>query len=174
MKPPFLLAVFLGLAAAGSPLARAAGSPRAEVIFDHPERFTDVKDQTEPTDKGRQAILRELTNFIVREADRRVPAGYKLTLIFSDIDLAGDFEPWRGPQFDSVRIIKPIYPPDLKFSYMLTDIAGRMVAEGEENIRDLAFDLRSPLDNQDSLRYEKGMIADWMRARMREVQTARS
>jgi hypothetical protein len=174
MKPTAVLAVFLGLVAASPRSALAADAGRAEVIFDHPERFTDVKDQTDPTDKGRQAILKELSDFIVREASHRVPAGYKLTVIFGDIDLAGDFEPWRGPQFDSVRIIKPIYPPDLKFSYMVTDIAGRMVAEGDENIRDLAFDLRSPLDEHDPLRYEKGMIADWMRARMREVQTSRS
>ena len=40
-----------------------------------------------------------------------VPEGDKLTITFTDIDLAGDFEPWRGPQWDEVRIVKAIYPP---------------------------------------------------------------
>jgi hypothetical protein len=174
MKLALLFAGMLSLLAGPLSAMAAADAPRAVVIFDHPERFTDVKDRSYPTDKGREGILATLRDFLVHQAAYQVPAGYQLTLTFTDIDLAGEFEPWRGPQFGDVRIIKPIYPPDFKFTYVLTDIAGRVVRQGQENIRDLGFDLRSTLDNQDPLRYEKSILADWMRSRMREVRTTRS
>jgi hypothetical protein len=172
MKHAILLMGALGLAAVGS--LSAAAAPRAEVIFDHPENFTDVKDQFTPTDKGRDAILKALRDFIVREAGYHVPAGCRLTLTFTDVDLAGDFEPWRGPDFDEIRIVRDIYPPEFKFAYVLTDPAGRVVKQGREDLRDLAFQMRVTLDHQDPLRYEKSMLSDWLRASLRGVKTAGS
>jgi hypothetical protein len=170
MKRTILMMGALGLMAAG--LLRAAAAPRAEVIFDHPENFTDAKDQFTPTDKGRDAILKALREFIVREAGYHVPAGCQLTLTFTDVDLAGDFEPGRGPGFDEIRIVRAIYPPEFKFAYLLTDPAGRVVKQGQEDLRDLAFQMRATLDVQDPLRYEKSMLSDWLRTSLRGVKTA--
>jgi hypothetical protein len=174
MKPTLLLACVLGLTAWGAPRVVAAAAPRAEVIFDHPEKFADVRDQYVPTEKGREGILGSLRDFIVREAGRRVPAGCKLTLTFTDIRLAGDFEPWRGPRFEDIRIVRSIYPPDFKFTYVLTDPAGREIKRGREDILDMAFEFRRTLDEQDPLRYEKAMLSDWMRTALRGVRTAGS
>jgi Protein of unknown function (DUF3016) len=170
MKRTILLMGALGLLAAGS--LSAAAAPRAEVIFDHPENFTDAKDQFTPTDKGRDAILKALREFIVREAGYQVPAGYQLMLTFTDVDLAGDFEPWRGPDFDEIRIVREIYPPEFKFTYVLTDPAGRLVKQGRADLRDPAFQMRSTLDDQDPLRYEKSMLSDWLRTSLRGAKTA--
>ena len=89
--------------------------------------------------------------------------GCKLTVTFTDIDLAGEFEPWRGPQFDEVRIVKDIYPPGFKFAYTLTDANGKVLKEGTENIRDMNFQMRLLIDTNDTLRYEKDILTDWMR-----------
>ena len=72
--------VLLGLAA---PLAlRAAevakASARTDVVFEQPEKFTDVKDSDFGTDKGRDAILERLRESIVERADKALPAGQKL------------------------------------------------------------------------------------------------
>jgi hypothetical protein len=77
-------------------------------------------------------------------------------------NLAGDYEPWRGPQFSDVRIVKSIYAPRFKFSFKVTDAAGKTVKEGNEDIRDLAFDMRLTLDRQDPLRFEKDILKDWI------------
>ena len=77
--------------------ADAPKSPRTEVIFDHPEKFTDVKNASCPSDKGRDGILEQLRGHLVSRADSYIPEGCKLSITFTDIDLAGDFEPWRGP-----------------------------------------------------------------------------
>jgi hypothetical protein len=81
---------------------------------------------------------------------------------FADIDLVGEYEPWRGPQFSDVRIVKSIYPPRFKFAYKITDAAGKTVKEGKEELRDLAFDMRLTIDRQDPLRYEKDILKDWI------------
>ena len=159
-----LTLVLLGLAA---PLAlRAAevakASARTDVVFEQPEKFTDVKDSDFGTDKGRDAILERLRESIVERADKALPAGQKLVITFTDIDLAGEYEPWRGPQFSDVRIVKSIYPPRLKFSYKITDAAGQAVKDGKEDLRDLAFEMRLTADRQDTLRYEKDILRDWI------------
>ena len=101
-----------------------------------------------------------------------MPAGDKLTLTFTDIDLAGDFEPWHGGRFDEIRIIKEIYPPDFKFTYVLTDRTGQVIKQGSEDIRDMAFGMRVDIDRNDALRYEKAVLSDWMRSCLRGVRTA--
>jgi hypothetical protein len=168
MNTSRLLAALGGLMVAGVGAAHAATTTaRAEVIFDHPEKFTDVKDSTMPSDKGTAAILATLSDYLILQAKYFVPAGSKLTLTFTDIDLAGEFEPWRGPDFDDIRIVKPIYPPHFKFHFALADATGRVISEGQEDLLDMAFDSRITLDRQDPLRYEKEILKDWMRRQLR-------
>ena len=61
-----------------------------------------------------------------------------------------------------MRIVKSIYPPRLNFSYKITDAAGKTVKEGKEDLRDLAFEMRLTSDRQDTLRYEKDILRDWI------------
>jgi hypothetical protein len=174
MKALRLLSIALGLSAACALHAADAArpGPRTEVIFDHPENFTDVKDGEFETDKGRDAILARIRDYLVKRTASLLPEGDRLTVTFTDIDLAGDFEPWRGPWWSDVRIVKPIYPPAFKFSYAVTDPSGRVVKQGSEDIRDLDFQMRSTLDASDSLRYEKDILDDWARSTLRDLKKA--
>ena len=63
------------------------------------------------SDSDRDAILESLQLFLNEQIPHYVAAAQKLTITFNDIDMAGDFEPWRGPDASHVRIIKEIYPP---------------------------------------------------------------
>ncbi|MGC4071324.1 MAG: DUF3016 domain-containing protein [Nibricoccus sp.] len=82
----------------------------------------------------------------------------------SDIDLAGDFEPWRGPQFTDVRVVKDLYPPRVNLSFKLTDASGTVVKEGERQLRNLSFQMTAtPAFSSDSLRYEKALLDNWLR-----------
>ena len=133
-----------------------------EVVFENPDHFTDIKDSALPTEKGQLEIINNLKEFIINEVNPYINDNQKLTIIFTDIDLAGDFETWRGPEWDNVRIVKSIYPPHLCFSWQIVDSAGLVVKKGTEDIRDLAFDMRVTLDKSDSLHIEKDMLKDWI------------
>jgi hypothetical protein len=173
MKTIRLFSAALGLLAAGALRASdPATPPRTEVIFVHPENFTDVKDSNTPTDKGRDAILADIRKHLVNRASSLVPEGYHLTITFTDIKLAGDFEPWRGPQWEDVRIVKDIYPPDFKFTYSVTGPSGQVVKSGSEDIRDMDFQMRLTLDTSDRLRYEKQILDDWAQKTLRDFRKA--
>jgi hypothetical protein len=167
MKTTRLLPIALGLAAALSLHAAdtAKTAPRTEVIFDHPENFTDVKDANLASDRGRDVILSRIRSHLVERTTPLLPDGDSLKITFTDVDLAGKYEPWHGSSLQEVRIIKDIYPPSFKFSYSVTDASGKVIKQGTEDIRDLDFQTRVAVgDSNDSLRYEKATLDDWARS----------
>jgi hypothetical protein len=170
---PIAVVVLAGCALA--PDSATKSPPRTTVVFDHPEKFTDVKDTYIPTDEGRDTILRHFREFLVSRCDPLLPEGYKLTITFTDIKLAGEYEPWHGAQWIDVRVIKAIYPPAFTFTYTVTDPTGRPVKQGSENILDVAFQMRllTPYDaSYDPLAYEKDILNDWARTTLRGLAKA--
>ena len=88
----------------------------------------------------------------------------------TDVDRAGDYEPWHGVQHQDVRIIRDIYPPRMTLQVRHFDASGALVSEGERKLSDMAFLIGpTPLNDSDPLRYEKRMIDSWLR---RELDTA--
>lgn len=178
MKPKyFLIAAALTLTA--MPLTKAAvqnpktpaAPPRAEVVFVAPEKFTDARDSYTGSDRGRDAILNQLREYVQDEAQRFVPADNRLYVSVTDVDMAGDFEPWRGPSWDEVRIVKDIYPPRIDLSFRLTDATGRVIKEGTRNLRDNTFLFHMTVQfRDDPLRHEKALIDDWFRGEFRGLK----
>jgi hypothetical protein len=162
-----LLALVVVLATLGCSLASdratAGRDSRVSVTFVEPERFTDVKDSVLGSDSGRAGLLAELEGFLRAAGARQVPAGLSLTIHVTDVDLAGEFEPGRGPQFDRVRIMREIYPPRIDLEFRLTDSQGTVVREGRRQLRDHLYLTRAALGDSDRLRYETDLLGDWLR-----------
>ena len=172
MKTPraFLISL-LGLAA-GLSLRGAADRPpeRVEIVFLEPEKFTDVRDSYMGSDKGRDYTLAQIGDYIRARASALVPEGMKLAITVTDVDLAGDFEPWHGARFDDVRIVKDIYPPRIALAFRLTDASGQVVKQGQRELRDLAFMMKLSIDRNDPLRHEKALLDDWLREDFRRAK----
>ncbi|MGH7995302.1 MAG: DUF3016 domain-containing protein [Opitutaceae bacterium] len=167
MKTTFFLGSALILAAAaplyGSlPPKVVYTSPKLEIVFQHPSKFSDIRDQYQPTDSGELNILDELHRALVRDANYDVPNGDRMTMTFTDIKLAGDFEPERGPNWGNVRIIRSVYVPYFNFTYRLMDGSGRVLRHGTVHLTDLNFQDRVMLNTSDPLRYEKDILRGWM------------
>ncbi|MFT3830633.1 MAG: DUF3016 domain-containing protein [Opitutaceae bacterium] len=156
------------LVALGQPLrSLAADEARATVTFENPEKFTDVKDSQSGTDKGRDHYLNELRKVVVEEAGRWLPAGQKLSMNFTDIDLAGDYLPSMAANRD-IRVMKDIYIPRMKFSYKITDAAGAVVKDGQESISDMNYlNVTRLVGRGEELFYDKEMLRDWLRKTLR-------
>ncbi len=155
-----LLALCLGFSGA----AASAADSRLEVIFNQPEKFRDVKEDDAGFDKDRDAILEDLKDHLDGAIKYHVPEGQKLTITFNDIDMAGDFEPWRGSQYNSVRIVKDIYPPRILLTFKLVDATGAVLKEGDRKLFDNAFLMKmSSGFATDPLRHEKTLLDDWLR-----------
>jgi hypothetical protein len=166
-----ILAALLGVAGAGSAFGRgpATTSPesRVSVVFVEPQTFTDVK----VTRWGGNSanLLDELQQFMRATGEARVPAGLRLEIRVTDIRLAGNIEPGRGPRLDNVRIVRSIYPPCIKLEFRVTDGKGAVVKEGKRELTDAAFLMRDPWPTDDYLRYEKNLLRDWFRAEFRSL-----
>lgn len=170
MKTKSAVAALL-LAVASAPVlpaestVSAEAGARVEVTYVNPEKFTDVKDSATFDERGRDDILALLKEFLVERAAKQLPEGQRLSVTITDVDMAGDFEPWRGPKFDDVRIVKDIYPPGVHLSFKVMDASGAVVKEGAHKLRDLSFQMGAvPTFTSDSLRYEKALLDNWLRS----------
>ena len=155
------------LAAVGCSVAadRAATPPdsRVSVTFVQPERFTDVRDSLLASPKGTADLLAEIDRYLHTVGARYVPAGLTLDVRITNIDLAGEFEPWRGPQFDRVRIMRDVYPPRFALEFRLTDARGAVVKEGQRVLLDQLYLSAAALNNGDPLYYDKLLLGAWLR-----------
>ena len=164
---PFVLFAALAIVGVGTVLALdpVKGPSRVEVVFFEPEKFTDVRDAYMGSDKGRDSTLELLKDYLTMSGVRGLLPGQKLAITFTDVDLAGDFEPWRGGQWGDVRIVKDIYPPRISLAFRLTDAAGAVVNEGKRDLRDMAFMMKLTMGfRDDALRHEKALLDDWLSA----------
>lgn len=171
----FILVTVLGVLSAV--VASAAPTPapartiaRADVVFFEPKKFTDVRDSS-MGDYERTTYLDQIRDHLLEQAKYYVPEGHQLSVTFTDIDMAGDFEPWRGPRFDDIRIVKDIYPPRMVLAFRLVDAEGHVVKEGKRDLRDLAFMMKITMTfRDDSVRHEKALIDDWLRTEFTRVR----
>lgn len=143
---------------------------RAEVLFFEPQKFTDVRD-SQMGDASRTTYLEQIRDHLLEQAKYYVPEGCLLRVTITDIDMAGDFEPWRGPRWDDIRVVKDIYPPRINLSFRLTDAEGNVVKEGKRELRDMAFLMKITMSfRDDSVRHEKALLDDWLRSELPRVR----
>ncbi len=137
---------------------------RAEVTFVDPEKFTDAADGYRGSDWGRDANLETLKEHIERKASIYIPEGQKLLVKITDVDLAGELEPGRGPQLQDVRIVKDIYSPRVELSFQLVGADGAVIKEGTRRLTNLAFMMDIHWDRSDPRVYDKRLLEDWLRS----------
>ncbi|MCB1122337.1 MAG: DUF3016 domain-containing protein [Verrucomicrobiae bacterium] len=134
---------------------------QVEVTFQNPEKYRDIEYGEGRVERGIKIYLPMLEKFITQQAKRYLEDGQHLSIVFSDIDLAGEYEPWRRIEYQDIRIVKSIYPPLMVFNYELTDSDGNVIKSGEERLLDLTFEYRPRISFHDDLFYEKEMLKDW-------------
>jgi len=143
--------------------AKPAEPERIQVTFVDPEKFTDFTSEYLGRDSGREHLSEEFRKHIEWLGNQLLPEGQRLEVRFVDIDLAGDFEPWRGPQYDDIRIVKDLYPPRVDLEFRLLAADGSVVREGRRELRDLGFMMSTAMPQSDPLRHDKALLSDWMR-----------
>jgi len=173
MKTLHVLLAVLGLASCGALRADdTKPAPRVDVVYVNPDKFTDVTDDYFFPDLGRDDHLSTLKQHIEAQADKYIPAGQHLALRITDVKMAGDFEPQRGPEFYHVRIYKDVYPPRINFEFKLSDANGKVLKEGARKIIDMDYlSTINPYFHDDTLRYEKKLLDDWFNHEFGEAKS---
>lgn len=174
MKRSFTPLIVLSLVAFSSALVAAEPAPpasRVNVTFVSPESFTDFTDDYLRRDSGQEHLMKELRNHIAFQARYLIPEGQRLDVRFIDVDLAGDFEPGRGPHMDRIRLIKSLYSPKMVLEFQLVNADGTVALEGRRELRELGYLMFSRFPTNDSLRYDKALLTDWMRSDFRRAKS---
>jgi hypothetical protein len=140
------------------------GAPRStvEVQYVQPAKFTDFRIYGRDAQWSASYFASQISDDLRPALDRKVPGG-KLTLRFTDIDLAGHY-PSRGGS--SVRVVRgQIRPARMSFAFVLQDSSGRTLASGSTRITDNSSpsSMAHPKRSQ-ALYYEKRMLERWLRS----------
>ena len=153
------------------PMASASASSIV-AEFEGVEKYTDFSVSGLSEVKTLSIFQSELEDELERFARKYIPEGQTLTIVFTDIDMAGDIQPWRNRHNADIRYVEAVYIPRLSFRYQLADGDGNMIAEGEESIADLAFQhsVIAPMKTQYmNFYYETNLLGDWIRKTMRKI-----
>jgi hypothetical protein len=160
----FASAAALALAACAAPGPKPLLPERVVVSWAPNDQLSEVRQNSmqrgwlKPGD-----WQKTLSDYLRKRANDILPPGQTLDVKFEDIKLAGDFEPWRGPNAQDIRFMKDIYPPRATLHYKLTDAHGATIREGDSKLVDLAYLQRATvIDSNDPLRYDKRMLDDWL------------
>ncbi|UFS65000.1 DUF3016 domain-containing protein [Paracoccus denitrificans] len=143
--------------AMAGPVAPAEG--RVTVTYVAPETFRDREFRRE---RSRTSALAEFDRWFAGLGARYLPAGQSLHVEVLNIDLAGEFEPWRSG-FHDVRFLRDTTPPRIHLRYRLMQ-DGTVIRAGEERLTDMNY-LSDPRGHGDSRRFihDKLMVQDWFR-----------
>jgi hypothetical protein len=145
----------------------AFAADKVEIAFKNPETFADIQADFLDDGSHRVEMLKVLSAQFTSSLSASVGEGYHLRLTFTDIDLAGDYHlgvPLAGG--GRARIINDFYPPRLSFDFVLTDLAGKVVAKGHRDLADPSFLQRLHPQNLGSFRYEQELLHRWARAEL--------
>ena len=148
----------LGYAAASAQPEHVA---RIHVVFVEPEKFTDAR--RADFKPNSDAILDAIAKFMQEMGEEILPPDMNLDIRVTDIDLAGNFEPWRGPQSDQVRITNQLYPPRIVLEFRVIGPRGQVIQSGKRELTDLDYQRRTFYPMDDYLRYEKDLLRHWFR-----------
>ncbi len=171
LRPSLLLAgalcgVSIAFAAADQASVSApktAPASPVEVNFENPAQFTDFTQSYSSRDYGQDGLMMQFREFLQDRIAPRLAPGQRAVITFKDIDLAGDFEPWRGPRADDIRIVKDIYVPRAKLDFRVVNADGTVAAEGHRELSNLGFMTSIAFPQSDPLRWDKDMLNDWVR-----------
>ncbi|MBS0589805.1 MAG: DUF3016 domain-containing protein [Proteobacteria bacterium] len=154
----------LFLAACAAPGPRKPLPERVQVQWAPDNQLSEVRNN--PMQRGwlkPASWQASLGDYLRKHADAVLPPGQSLHVTIEDIKLAGDFEPWLGPDAQDIRFMKDIYPPRATLRWALTDAQGATIREGESKLTDLGYLQRGPITpSSDQLRYDKRMLGDWI------------
>ncbi|MGV8941851.1 MAG: DUF3016 domain-containing protein [Lysobacter sp.] len=135
-----------------------------QVAWQDPAGFREISRGQDHIDRLHGVWVRQLAQYLRSEAERRLPVGERLQVTFIDIDRAGEYEPWLGPRYSDVRIMRDIYPPRIRLEFRRLDAKGQVLAEGERQLVGSDYLSRSRMTRDDDpLRYEKQLLEDWLR-----------
>ncbi len=176
MKNLFLAPVLAAALFSLNPMLGVSAQTKADanvtVRFADPAKFSDASfTEWRNDEKSRGEVLASLEAHL-RTLGAKLPAGQSLAIDVTNVDMAGEYEPFRRSA-QQIRVLRSVTWPRIELSYVLSE-GGREVAKGQETVSDMSYQSHTPrYFADDRLRYEKAMLDDWFNKRFIKAAAAR-
>jgi len=159
------ISAFAGPSSNGKQVANTGTASNVRIEFVDPRSFTDIRIHDFDEIKSAKIFGDEMTAALTPIVEKSAP-GCTLVLQFTDIDLGGRYEPWRGPQKSQIRYERQYLPLRMTFNYTLLDARGKALSHGTKSLSDTLYLGWSAIgnfkDNWDYLYYEKRDLKKWV------------
>lgn len=132
------------------------------ILWQNPSDFSDIEASVGVQSKFEQYLFTELTEELGKLANKHLANDQQLDLTVTNVDLAGDVQPTFGASTDDIRVVSDLYPPKMRFDYVLTQ-NGKVIKSGSEKLNNMGFlsDIQ-PITN-DPFPYERDLLLDWFK-----------
>jgi len=146
--------------------ARSAQPSSVTIQYVNPEKFTDFRIYGRDAQWSASYFASQISDYLSPVLSRRVP-GAKLTLRFTNIDLAGrEANSSQGGR--NVRVTRGLTTPArMSFVFLLNDSGGRTLASGSTRITDTSnpsSTVARQRSASEALYYEKQMLDKWLKS----------
>ena len=124
-------------------------------------RAFDVRDGYTQTDSAREFYLAALARYMAERVAPRLPAGARLNVRITRLDLGGDYEA-RGPEISNIRIVRDVAPARVSLAFTVIASDGTVAASGVRTMSSTGYPVNPRLEPGDPLRYVKALIDEWL------------
>ena len=120
--------------------------------------YADARPANEVKKPFHERLVKRFDEHFNYEAQNNLPDGYVFNAEIKDLDLAGDVR--YG--MNEFRVMKPIYIPRIEFTYSLTDKDGKVLSEGNVDIKDMGYmDRMASIHSDKQFYYDFRLISSW-------------
>jgi len=151
----------------------AASASNVRIDFVNPKSFTDIRIHGFNEFKSADIFADEMTKALSPIVAKEAP-GCTLVLQFTNIDLGGRYQPWKGPQKENIRYEKQWLPLQMTFNYTLLDARGKPISQGTKTLYDTLYLGWSVggyyWENWDYLYFERRDLTRWVERNVRAGQ----
>lgn len=149
-----------------------AAVAKVQLRFVDPLTYSDGTLRDSNSRKSREQTYNALYEIFESLARRHLGDDQVLAISLTDLDLAGEFEPWRV-SFRDVRIMRRVTWPRMTFTYEVRE-RGEVITSGTAKLADMDYlNARSRYFGRERLRYERRMLSDWFYKTFSKSNTAR-
>lgn len=140
-------------------LATATAQAAVTVKFIKSEGFADIGRMHGRPDE----TLKLLEEHLQAQAGKYLTGSQDLEIEVTDVNLAGEEEPWWGARMENLRVMRQMTIPTIDLRYKLSE-GGRLLKEGKAHVIDMSYlDRMNRYSAGDPLRYEKRMLDSWFK-----------
>lgn len=145
---------------------------RVSVHWEDPAQFSEIRGSGNRSEAKRGDWVMKLATHLRTRAEKVLPPGERLDVVITDIRRAGNYEPWRGINFDTTRFMREIYWPRIALTFKRIGADGQAIEQGERTLSDASYLSSASGSDSDPLRYEKRMIDRWLQKELKSADGA--